>query len=250
MNESYPPSWKRVELMVSPGGEFHAIGGDREPGDGDMPCPGMERLKARFEKIEGEREAFHKTCGELLQATIEGDGSVTWSKVKCEECAKLRTRLVEVEGERNTVVCEDTGRMARGGECPEHHGDACLYDVSAMREAVNQNTSLRVQLREALKQESRGCPCTLTKPCMDVCSCANMAHSGGCLRCCRYGSEEQRKARAEIIADAEKAARAVTDWDAGFLQSLILDPQQRTISAADAEKFWQDIAALKDSLKE
>lgn len=205
MNERYPKDWKRVELMVSPTGEFHAVGGDREPGDGDMPYPGMERLKAR---------------------------------------------LGDPQGEHNTVVCEDTGRMARNGECPLHHGDACLYDVSAMREAVNQNTSLRVQLREALKQESRGCPCTLTKPCMDVCSCANMVHSGGCLRCCRYGSEGQRKERAEIIADAEKAAKAVIDWDPLFLQSLILDPQQRTISTMDREKFWQDIAKLRESLKD
>lgn len=89
MNESYPPNWKRVDLMVSPGGEFHAIGGDREPGEGDQPWLGMERLKARFERAEREKEKFHKTCGELLQATIEGDGSVTWSKMKCEKCASV-----------------------------------------------------------------------------------------------------------------------------------------------------------------
>ena len=33
-----------------------------------------------------ERDALLKTCGELLQATIEPDGKITWSKVKCENC--------------------------------------------------------------------------------------------------------------------------------------------------------------------
>lgn len=51
------------------------------------------------------------------------------------------------------------------------------------------------------------------------------------------------------LADVEKAAKGVTEWDPAFLQSLILDPQQRTILAVDAEKFWQDIVALKDALK-
>lgn len=185
MDERYPKDWKRVVLMVSPTGEFHAIGGDREPGDGDMPCPGMERLKARVEGAEKERDEIKEDL----------------EKPDIEEC------------------------------------------YSALQE----------QYKAALKRiadAEKGCPCTRTKPCMDVCSCANIIHSGGCLRCCRAGSEEQRKARAEIIADAEKAAKAVIDWDPLFLQSLILDPQQRTIIAADRERFWQDIAKLRESLKD
>ena len=46
MHEGYPKGWARVVLMVSPGGnEFHAIGGDREPGEGDMPYIGLERIR-------------------------------------------------------------------------------------------------------------------------------------------------------------------------------------------------------------
>lgn len=46
----------------------------------------------------------------------------------------------------------------------------------------------------------KGCPCTLIKPCMITCSCANLVQSGGCLRCCSYGSDDQRKEQAEHLA--------------------------------------------------
>lgn len=48
-HESYPNSWARVVLMVSPTGEMHAIDGDREPGDplADLPYVGLERIKKK-----------------------------------------------------------------------------------------------------------------------------------------------------------------------------------------------------------
>src|SRR5258708_2868411 len=48
-----------------------------------------------------------------------------------------------------------------------------------------------------------GCPCTVEgiEPCRSSCSCANWAMSGGCDRCARYGSLEQRqRAAKQIIA--------------------------------------------------
>lgn len=50
-HEGYPEGWVRVTLMVAPNGkEMHAIGGDREPGKGDTPYIGLERIrKARQE---------------------------------------------------------------------------------------------------------------------------------------------------------------------------------------------------------
>lgn len=44
--ERYPSDWKKVILMVSPEGEMHAIGGDRDPGQGDQPYVGLERIKS------------------------------------------------------------------------------------------------------------------------------------------------------------------------------------------------------------
>ena len=48
MSESYPSDWVKINLMVSPTGEFHAIGGDRIPGVGDQPYIGLERLNKNF----------------------------------------------------------------------------------------------------------------------------------------------------------------------------------------------------------
>ena len=48
-----------------------------------------------------------------------------------------------------------------------------------------------------------GCPCTLIKPCSKNCTCANPVLSGGCSRCCRYGSLEQRTAQAQRLSVKE-----------------------------------------------
>ena len=46
----------------------------------------------------------------------------------------------------------------------------------------------------------RGCPCLHTTPCSPQCTCANRFSSYGCMRCCSYGSPEQQKQRAEVLA--------------------------------------------------
>lgn len=45
-----------------------------------------------------------------------------------------------------------------------------------------------------------GCPCKYVEPCQEVCSCVTLVSSHGCLRCCRYGSIEQRTSAAKQIA--------------------------------------------------
>jgi hypothetical protein len=50
-HEGYPEGWVRVVLMINPEtAEIHAIGGDREEGEGDTPYIGYEILK-RWLKI-------------------------------------------------------------------------------------------------------------------------------------------------------------------------------------------------------
>lgn len=44
-DEVYPEDWVKLVLSVSPEGYYHAVGGDREPGQGDRPYIGLERLK-------------------------------------------------------------------------------------------------------------------------------------------------------------------------------------------------------------
>lgn len=72
------------------------------------------------------------------------------------------------------------------------------------------------------KQQVNGCPCLYTSPCDQQCTCVEGYFSRGCERCARYGSEEQRKLRAEDlallpvrIAVLEAAIKLVSD-DIGF----------------------------------
>lgn len=48
--EGYPPDWVHLHLMVAPNGEQHAVGGDRAPGEGDMPYIGFERMQADYNR--------------------------------------------------------------------------------------------------------------------------------------------------------------------------------------------------------
>lgn len=55
--------------------------------------------------------------------------------------------------------------------------------------------------------EARACPCLYGSPCdpgMTGCTCINPGSSGGCLRCCSYGSLEQQRMRAEYLITQEK----------------------------------------------
>ena len=52
----------------------------------------------------------------------------------------------------------------------------------------------------SLEAAQGGSPCLIVEPCQRDCSCSNPVMSGGCGRCARYGSFEQRKAHAEYLA--------------------------------------------------
>lgn len=48
--EGYPKDWVHIDLMISSNGkEVHAMGGSREPGEGDMPFIGFPLLKKYYE---------------------------------------------------------------------------------------------------------------------------------------------------------------------------------------------------------
>ena len=51
----------------------------------------------------------------------------------------------------------------------------------------------------------KSCPCEYeeVEPCHYVCTCRNPVMSGGCQRCCRYGSLEQRVARAKRLVESK-----------------------------------------------
>lgn len=83
---------------------------------------------------------------------------------------------------------------------------AAARQIDDLRAEVQQLTEANTRL-EADGIEFRGCPCRHVAPCRESCTCANMFSSGGCDRCCSYGSWAQRQAKAESMI-AEAADRA------------------------------------------
>lgn len=59
----------------------------------------------------------------------------------------------------------------------------------------------------------RSCPCLYTTPCSPRCTCVSPHSSRGCLRCCTYGSVEQRTSRARWLAKAIDCYRLHQDED-------------------------------------
>lgn len=51
----------------------------------------------------------------------------------------------------------------------------------------------------------RSCPCCFVEPCSPRCACSMPNSSTPCVRCCRYGSVEQRVAVARYIVGREKS---------------------------------------------
>ena len=49
-----------------------------------------------------------------------------------------------------------------------------------------------------------GCPCLYTTPCSPRCTCVLGTSSEGCKRCARYGSQEQKEARAQYLSALEQ----------------------------------------------
>jgi hypothetical protein len=58
---------------------------------------------------------------------------------------------------------------------------------------------------EAKTSPRKVCPCEFGDPCNPRCTCANGGSSLGCRRCCKYGSQEQRAAKAKMMIEQEKA---------------------------------------------
>jgi hypothetical protein len=92
------------------------------------------------------------------------------------------------------------------------------------------------------------CPCTLTVPCRDSCSCAREFLSGGCDRCATYGSKEQQLAAAVRIA--ENAARLQRSYDllarvAGIINSVRDWLRAARVSAEDLDRLADEVADVR-----
>lgn len=92
---------------------------------------------------------------------------------------------------------------------PEMHEEPPMTKFDAFRGWLreyqpNNLAIIDARIAELERQVARsGCPCQLVEPCQPNCSCANQYLSGGCSRCARYGSDEQRLAAATRLAELE-----------------------------------------------
>lgn len=81
-------------------------------------------------------------------------------------------------------------------------------------------------------EEISSCPCSLVEPCRASCSCAHSFLSGGCDRCCMYGSKEQRLEAAKRVVELEQIAKSVRSIPRGEykLESVIESGKQCIIA--------------------
>lgn len=110
---------------------------------------------------------------------------------------------------------------ARAAAAEDILGEGCHQGVSI--DNCRHCAYLRRRLADAharAEAAERGCPCQLATPCLPTCTCAHPLLSGGCRRCARYGSDQQRVAHAVAIVAADVAREATTRandmlWGAG-----------------------------------
>lgn len=64
--------------------------------------------------------------------------------------------------------------------------------------------------------KSGGCPCEYVEPCKYSCTCASPVMSGGCDRCCKYGSKDQKMSQAKRLAKiVDNHSKLIEYRDAG-----------------------------------
>jgi hypothetical protein len=91
---------------------------------------------------------------------------------------------------------------------------------------------------------NKTCPCEFTDACSKNCSCANPFLSGGCSRCCKYGSEEQRKAAALSIAERERKFETISEKLKiidRYMESILL------VGGNQTDAYWSTKGGPNDS---
>lgn len=109
------------------------------------------------------------------------------------------------------------------------HGDAQMSDAKHIEKL---QVEIR-QLEQRLKEANDACPCRYGNPCSPRCSCVMKFSSSGCLRCCAYGSLEQRRAMSTYIIKRLEAGKPVEYVTVG--QEVIGKPRRSCVSISREE---------------
>ncbi len=92
-------------------------------------------------------------------------------------------------------ILEQHNKWRRGED------DISMIEPSLLGEAIETVVSQLKQPSPIEEEKDRACPCLyLEEPCNPNCTCKNPYSSAGCDYCCSYGSIEQRKHMAELLA--------------------------------------------------
>lgn len=175
----------------------------------------------------------------------QGVGHTPWCRAGlADEHAKLRTQLSTAIAERDAATLaaathyEALGdaiadRDAARAECERLKADQDATEQQRVN-AMERGNQFAVALEEtravladrdaqattlaAALEEAKGrgsCPCEfleVVEPCNPQCSCRNEVMSGGCRRCARYGSREQRLAMAKRLVAMEAVHEIARRW--------------------------------------
>lgn len=93
-------------------------------------------------------------------------------------------------------------------KCGGSDSQEMATEIIAARKRITELEKGELAARERMAELERiphqSCSCLHTTPCQENCTCINGWSSAGCLRCCSYGSGEQRKAKAEHLVKQEQ----------------------------------------------
>jgi hypothetical protein len=135
----------------------------------------------------------------------KGSGIVTYATphTPSEPCLCVQPRLSNrVTADTPAPLRERAGELSKPCPCSCHR--TLTNRIACECEAWD---AVRCARLAALA----GCPCTLVEPCSDQCTCADPAMSGGCQRCAKYGSQEQRIAAATRLASLSAALEGIAE---------------------------------------
>lgn len=171
-------------------------------------------------------KALSKKNRTHIEAWIEK----TWNSYKSEDSDPVQELLdvhdaqqIEIEAQRTELEWLRRERQ-EVREVLGVHGSDTMTAPAARGVMIKHARERGIQIGEILSIEKhvadlmprieklerithQACPCLHTTPCHDRCTCINGWSSSGCMRCCSYGSKEQRKVMAEHLAGTWDNAR-------------------------------------------
>ena len=129
-------------------------------------------------------------------AAIEHERWSDWQKWVHQQC----TMIEDDEGDVQGFMIPAKAYEAWERQIKTPYAMLTPMEQSSDMEQVDRYWPLITQYVNKKVIEADGCPCLLVEPCSYACSCAKPTMSGGCMRCCKYGSMEQRISAAKQLA--------------------------------------------------